>query len=220
MDPRIDYFDRLAETWDAEEPSSETMTAGVAACSDLLALSPGESLLEVGCGTGKLTGWLVERIRPGRVTAVDFAPGMVGRARAKGLDADFHAWDVCQDSLPERAYDVALCFHVFPHFRDQHAAVANLAACLKPAGRLVVMHLAGAEKINAFHAQLDGAVHGDVMPAAREDWRDLLEPAGLRIQDYRNDDDLFFLQARRDIPNPKTQIAKDAEKRRQHTKLT
>jgi ubiquinone/menaquinone biosynthesis C-methylase UbiE len=196
-DPRIDYFQTLAETWDAEEPSSETMTAGVAARAELLALSPGESLLEVGCGTGKLTGWLVEQVSPGRVTAVDFAPGMIGRARVKGLGADFQIGDLCRDPLPEQAYDVALCFHVFPHFRDQPGAARNLAAAVKPTGRLIVMHLASAERINAFHARLDGAVHGDVMPVAREEWGELLSPAGLVIEDYRNEEDLFFLRARR-----------------------
>lgn len=196
-DPRIEYFQTLAETWDHEEPSCEQMTAGVAARADLLALRPGESLLEVGCGTGKLTAWLAGQIRPGRVTAIDFAPKMVDQAQAKGIDADFRCLDVCSDPLPAQAFDVVLCFHVLPHFRDQPQAVGNLAAAMKPAGRLLVMHLAAAEKINAFHAQLDGAVHGDVMPVARNDWEELLEPAGLTVEDYRNEDDLFFLQARR-----------------------
>ena len=194
-DPRIAYFDNLAGQWDQEEPSSRTMTAKLAAEADRLALRPGLSLLEVGCGTGKTTAWLAEQVAPGRVTGVDFAPEMVARARSKGIDAEFACLDVCSDPLGVGRYDVVLCFHSFPHFRDQPAAVKNLANALAPGGRLVVMHLAGSEKINGFHAGLDGPVRGDLLPAG-EQWPPLLAEAGLERVALTDREDLFFLEAR------------------------
>ncbi|MFP4107049.1 MAG: class I SAM-dependent DNA methyltransferase [Phycisphaerae bacterium] len=196
-DPRIAYFDALAGRWDDEEPSSQTMTDRLSQHADMLALKVGQSLLEVGCGTGKTTAWLAAQVAPGRVTAVDFAPEMVARASAKGIDADFACLDVCRDRLDQSRYDVILCFHSFPHFRDQPAALSNFARALKPAGRLIVMHLAGSAHINGFHAGLEGPVNDDILPVGQA-WEPLLNAAGLRLTSLVDREDLFFLDAVRE----------------------
>lgn len=193
-DPRIGYFDALADRWDEHGPSGAEMTARLATSADLLGLRGGEELLEVGCGTGKTTAWLAERVAPGRVTAVDFSAGMVARARAKGIDADFACLDVCDGDLGKRRYDVILCLHSFPHFRDQPAALRSFARALKPAGRLIVMHLAGSDHINGFHAGIEGAVRGDRLPVGDE-WPALLAAAGLAPVRLIDREDLFFLEA-------------------------
>jgi ubiquinone/menaquinone biosynthesis C-methylase UbiE len=193
-DPRIAYFDALADRWDDEAPSSQTMTDRLRQHADLLALTPGQSLLEVGCGTGKTTAWLASQIAPARVTAIDFAPEMVARANAKGIDADFACLDVCFDRLDRDRYDVILCFHSFPHFRDQAAALSNFARALKPAGRLIVTHIAGSEQINGFHAGLDSPVNSDFLPVGQA-WEPLLAAACLCQTSLIDRDDLFFLEA-------------------------
>jgi ubiquinone/menaquinone biosynthesis C-methylase UbiE len=193
-DPRAAYFDALAHTWDAEEPSARTMTERLTQHAGLLGLLPGQDLLEVGCGTGKTTAWLAAQVAPGRVTAVDFAPEMVARARAKKINADFTCLDVCSDDLGREKFDVVLCFHSFPHFRDQPAALGNFARSLRPAGRLIVMHLAGSEHINHFHANVQGPVKEDVLPAGVQ-WDPLLAGAHLRRKKLIDREDLFFLEA-------------------------
>jgi demethylmenaquinone methyltransferase/2-methoxy-6-polyprenyl-1,4-benzoquinol methylase len=193
-DPRIAYFDGLADGWDQQGPSGEEMTAGLASHAGLLALRAGQSLLEVGCGTGKTTQWLARAVSPGPVTAVDFSPEMIERARAKGIEADFACRDVCADDLGREVYDVILCFHSFPHFRDQPAALGHLSAALRPGGRLIVMHLAGSEQINGFHASLDGPVSVDHLPAG-DQWPPLLSPAGLDLTRLEDREDLFFMEA-------------------------
>jgi len=90
------------------------MTARLSRHVGLLALEPGQSLLEVGCGTGKTTAWLAAQVAPGRVTAIDFAPQMIAKAKAKGIDADFACLDVCGEALGSGRYDVILCFHKLP----------------------------------------------------------------------------------------------------------
>ena len=192
VDPRIAFFDRLAATWDDEEQDPTETIRRLEELSDWLALRPGENLLEVGCGTGQLTGWLAERVRPGRVLAIDFSKEMIQRASAKGGDV-FRVADVCQDDLGQSEFDIALCFHSFPHFRDQPGALRNLARCLKPDGRLIVLHLNGRSAINAFHGSVGGAVGTDFLPAD-EQWNTWLAAAGMKIANIVNHPDIFFLK--------------------------
>ena len=150
----------------------------------------------MGCGTGQLTGWLADQVSPGRVIAIDFAQAMIDQARRKKLPAEFRRADVCCDDLGEGSFDVALCFHSFPHFRDPIAAVRNLSRALRIGGRLLVMHLAGSDQINAFHGQVGGVVGGDRLPE-RSAWQPLLADADLELQHCVDRDGLFLLAALR-----------------------
>jgi len=193
-DPRIGYFDALAEQWDHCEPLGGSPQGRLAAHRTLLGFRPGQDVLEVGCGTGMITAWLAEQVAPGRVTAVDFSPAMIAQARAKHIDADFECKDACRDDFGLARYDVVFCFHSFPHFRDQAAALQRLGRALKAGGRLLVMHLAGSTRINDFHAALEGPVRGDRLPQGLE-WEPLLAAAGLTCSRLIDEEALFFLQA-------------------------
>lgn len=194
IDLRIAFFDDLADGWDRAYPASDEMTEGLVQHRQLLALRPRTTLLEVGCGTGKTTGWLARQVAPGRVTAIDFAPRMIARALAKRIDADFRCMDIC-DEVPGRGcFDTVLCLHSFPHFRDQAAALTHVAESLAATGRLIVMHLAGSDQINRFHAGMDGPVRQDILPVG-EQWRPLLGRAGLKRVRLIDREDLFFLEA-------------------------
>jgi SAM-dependent methyltransferase len=203
-DPRIDFFDELAPRWDTAGQDPEETLAQLAAHADLLGLRPGENLLEVGCGTGQITGWLAQQVAPGRMVAVDFAAAMLQQARCKGVPAEFQCADACCDFLGQEVFDVVLCFHSFPHFRDQRSALANLVRALRAAGRLIVMHLAGSVQINAFHDHVGGAVAGDHLPA-RDEWDRWLPEVGLTLEEFHDREGLFLLTARRwESPGLKT----------------
>ena len=193
-DPRIIFFDRIAADWDLSGQNPHETIARLNELGEQLSLTPGLDLLEVGCGTGQVTGWLAAQVAPGRVVAIDFSEAMLLQARAKRIDADFRHRDVCSDPLPPRSFDVVLCFHSFPHFRDQEAAVKNLVSALRPGGRLLVLHLASIAAINSFHDGVGGEVAGDHLPNEQE-WRRLLSANGLRLVEWIDRDGLFFLEA-------------------------
>jgi SAM-dependent methyltransferase len=193
-DPRIAFFDGQAPTWDDDGPDPAAAIRRMEELRDSIGLSGGRDVLEAGCGTGSLTRWLVEAVRPGRVTAVDFSPEMIARARAKGIDATFHCLNVCGGDLGAALYDVVLCFHSLPHFQDQAAALGGFARSLKPGGRLAVVHLRGSRHINAFHASVGGPVAGDRLPEGRQ-WDALLTQAGLHCRELRDEEDGFLLVA-------------------------
>lgn len=194
IDPRISFFDSMAENWDGEKPSMQEMAARLDGHNALLGFQRGMDILEVGCGTGKTTSWIINRVAPGKVTAVDFSPAMIEKAAEKKLPADFLCMDVCERRFADRRFDVVFCFHSFPHFRDQVAALQNLAHSLKPGGRLIIMHLAGSSHINGFHANLAWPLNTDLL-CTTEQWPALLATAGLKSVKLTDTDELFFLEA-------------------------
>jgi SAM-dependent methyltransferase len=87
---------------------------------------------------------------------------------------------------------LVFCLHVFPHFRDVAAALANLAQALRPGGRLVVVHLTYWAEVNAFHSQIGGAVARDHLPAP-DAWEGLLGAAGLTLTSMADQADLLLV---------------------------
>ena len=170
------------------------MLEGLERRAGLLGLRSGECVLEIGCGTGQLTGWLAERVRPGRVVAIDFSPEMLRVAQSKNIPATFRLADVCQDDLGHAEFDLALCFHSFPHFRDQPVALRNLSRCLKPGGRLIVMHLNSRDEINSFHHGVGGSMADDFLPDDRC-WSFGWMPLAFGSPRISDGQDGFFLRA-------------------------
>lgn len=106
------------------------------------ALSPrlGETILDIGCGTGQTVVQLAQRVGAGgRVIGVDIAPGLlaIARERAAGLpQASFIAGDATDLALPPHSVDGLFSRFGVMAFADPAAAFANLRGLLRPGGRL------------------------------------------------------------------------------------
>lgn len=108
---------------------------------DRLGLSGDETALDAGCGTGRLTEALLDRLPRGRVIAVDRSPNMLEvavanlRPRFAGRAAFVRA-DAA--ALPFRGVaDVVFSTATFHWIRDHARLFASLHAALKPGGRLM-----------------------------------------------------------------------------------
>jgi SAM-dependent methyltransferase len=99
------------------------------------AVPRGARVLDVGCGTGRLSVALAEK-EAARVWGVDPSPEMVEVASAKGV----HAKRARAESLPfKRAWFDAVVFHLVIHLVDRPAAFAEARRVLAPAGRLAIV---------------------------------------------------------------------------------
>lgn len=100
---------------------------------------PGERILDIGCGAGATTVELAVRVGPsGEAVGVDVSPDAIATARRRPVPGDqvrFVALDAGIDPLGER-YDAAYSRFGVMFFGDAVAAFANIAAALRPGGRL------------------------------------------------------------------------------------
>ena len=107
---------------------------------DRLDLRGDETVLDAGCGSGKVTQMLLERVPRGHVLAVDQAPSMAEHAR-QALDgrATVLQADLTELELAE-AVDVVFSRAVFHSIADHDALFARLFAALRPGCRLVALY--------------------------------------------------------------------------------
>lgn len=153
-------------------------------------LKSGESVLDVGCGTGGVTIPAKLRVgKNGRVAGIDPAPEMIAVARRKAnraaLDIDFRVGVI--ESLPfsDGTFD-AVTSSLMMHHLPKHLQVKGLAEIrrvLKPGGRLLIadMMRPGTSFLQRFTSLL--LHHGHSMQFGIEDLSVLLkEAAFLEIQ--------------------------------------
>lgn len=118
---------------------------------DRLALDGGETVLDAGCGSGRVTAMLRDRVPNGRVIAVDAAPSMVEQARHNlGEDADVRQVELTALDL-DREVDAVFSNAVFHWVADHDLLFERLHAALRPDGRLVAQ-CGGAGNVERFHA--------------------------------------------------------------------
>ncbi|HSL24076.1 MAG TPA: methyltransferase domain-containing protein [Vicinamibacterales bacterium] len=104
---------------------------------DRLALEGHEHVIDIGCGTGRLTREVAARVPQGRVVAVDRSASMLRRAGEHLAGASVALVRASADSLPFAGqFDVVFSTATFHWVLDHEALFRSLFAALRPGGRL------------------------------------------------------------------------------------
>lgn len=100
----------------------------------------GSRVLEVGVGTGKNLPYYLREIE---ITAIDFSPGMLKRARNKASAEDVRValieMDVQQLDFPDNYFDTVFATFVFCSVPDPVAGLKELKRVCKPEGKLLLL---------------------------------------------------------------------------------
>jgi demethylmenaquinone methyltransferase / 2-methoxy-6-polyprenyl-1,4-benzoquinol methylase len=137
-------FDRIAGFYDL---MNSVMTAGLhhrwrARAADLAALGPGDSALDVACGTGDLAIELSRRVGAGgEVIGSDFAEEMLERARAKAPGLVWEWGNALELPYASGRFDAATVGFGARNFSDLGRGLAEMARVVKPGGRVVVLEI-------------------------------------------------------------------------------
>ena len=112
-----------------------------AAVLDRLPLDGHETVLDAGCGTGRVTEFLLGRLPRGTVVALDASEAMLTEARGRlarfGDRVEYVQADLAKPLPLDRKVDAILSTATFHWVLDHDALFANLAAVLEPGCRLV-----------------------------------------------------------------------------------
>lgn len=134
-------YDRMGNALDRMERfESRAKALGL----EWLAPQPGESVVELGVGTGRTTVRLLDAVGPaGHVHGFDLSPKMLeitrGRARDGGFEArlDLHEASIEQTGLPDASADAVTSSYVLDLLPEAQirAAIAEAKRILRPGGR-------------------------------------------------------------------------------------
>jgi trans-aconitate 2-methyltransferase len=175
----------MAREWDAAayERLSAPQTRWGRIVVERLELGGSERVLDAGCGTGRVTAMLLERLPHGQVIALDGSTAMIEQAgvrfagdpRVELVVADLN------DPLPlDGSVDAILSTATFHWIADHLSLFRNLVSVLRPDGQLVAQ-CGGAGNISSLERIVSGLGYtfgGGKTFATPEETRVRLEAAG------------------------------------------
>ena len=166
-----------APDWDAEtyhrvsEPQFEWGRKVLAR----LPLRGDETVMDAGCGTGRLTALLLERLPRGRVLAVDQSATMLAAARERLHEhfpgrVEFLATDLLTLDL-ERCCDAIFSTATFHWVPDHDQLFVRLFRALRPGGRLVAQ-CGGGENLRRLHQRARALAGAPALAPHFVGWRE------------------------------------------------
>lgn len=159
-------------------------------------LQPGDHVLDLGCGSGVLVPYILERIgEQGRLVEVDYAEQMIAVNRQLHNDprVRFLVADVSDIRMSPASFDAVICFACFPHFSEKQETLNRIAGMLKPGRGLLISHFDSAEDINMHHGKHESVMH-DHLPDEQA-MRAMVSGAGLETEIFMDQKGFYLLKA-------------------------
>lgn len=129
------------------EGSAMERVLGTQTTLDRIGLQPGQRVLEIGPGPGRLLIPAARRVLPGgEVVGLDIQPGMIERLKVRAAQAGVSnmttmVGDATQANVPPESFGVIYLCTVLGEIPDREAALGQCYAALKPGGRLSITEI-------------------------------------------------------------------------------
>lgn len=175
-------YDEWSETYDSDENLTRDLDQKVT--KDALASLANlhfKSILEIGCGTGKNTAFLVQV--GARVHALDFSEGMIEKARekVKTENVEFSVADLTQRwPCESETYDLIICNLVLEHIEDLSFIFSEAFRVLEKTGKFLINELHPFRQYEGKKARFDAGEGVTEIPAFVHNISDFVNTASDR----------------------------------------
>jgi arsenite methyltransferase len=173
--------------------------AGVGYFFDLADLQPGETVVDLGSGSGMDAFFACIRVGPqGRVIGVDFTAEQVSKAQTLGVvdgfdRAEFRAGRIEALPVDDESVDCVISNGVINLSPEKEVVFAEAARVLRPGGRLAIADIVSEQQLKesiVCDADLWASCIGGA--AQQDGYRHAIEAAGLSVEDIRTNPHEFI----------------------------
>ena len=176
--------------------------AGVGYFLDLAEIGEGDSVLDLGSGSGADS--LIAALHAAHVVGIDMTDAQLDKARQLAAEAGFdnvefrHGY-IEESVVEDASFDCVISNGVINLSPDKPAVFAAAARALRPGGRLALADIVSAKQLPegvTCDASLWAACIGGAMQ--RDDYRQAIEGAGFEIDTWRENPEYRFVSDRAD----------------------
>lgn len=189
---QVDFFNYIAENWD------NTIKVDKEKINKLLSqisITSGDSILDVGTGTGVLIPFYKEINKDIKITGVDISEGMLKVAKRKFSDLENVSFDLIdiENEIINSKFDKIVLYSMFPHLNNRVETIKKLVENnLNQNGKLLIAHSDSREFLNNLHKDTDERVSEDRLIEINKQ-KELFEEANIRVTKAYEDDEIYYL---------------------------
>lgn len=155
------------------------------------AISKGETVLDIGTGTGALIPQ-IKSYNPGHIIGCDLSAQMLAQVQWRFPEVERHQCDIYDLQLPMQSVDVVFMNAMYGNIADKAGALSNVVRMLRPGGRVVISHPEG----RGFVLRLVKQHPYPVTPLPTEqEALQFLGSFGLQVQQYIDEEKLLIVLA-------------------------
>ncbi len=150
-------FDSFADTYQEKYMDVSLYQDTLAMFCDLIP-SENASLLDIACGPGNITRYLLDTRPDFKILGIDLAPKMIGLAKKNNPEAEFRIMDARDIDQLDQQFAGIVCGFCFPYLFKEEALklITNAANLLGPQGALYISTMEGDESKSGWQGPSSG----------------------------------------------------------------
>ena len=158
-------------------------------------------LLEIACGPGNVSQYLLDKNPAINILGIDLAPNMVALAKQHNPTVNYSVLDCRQILTLEKSFNAIMCGFCIPYlsWQDSQSLIQDMATMLQPGGLLYLSTTAGSKNNEGFKGSSSAAGAIYVHYHDIDDIIDSIEDCGLKIIGRKNISHLHNEQTTDDV---------------------
>ena len=133
-------------------------------------------VLDLGCGPGELRRELTNKFNHLDVTGIDFSEGMLEISKSRNPDAKHIKMDVDDLYKLEDKYNIIICTHSLPYYKDPDKVMKELSRLLDDDGKLYMGFASGNDFYDKFVLSFVKLTTGPAFYPSDENFKQLVKP--------------------------------------------